>query len=98
MEDYLAQTVHALFPPHNPVDFSPKMGTAQEQALGNERFGENQALFRRCTAIDGAIKKLIGTVVQQFFLLLIMDNMTGFRQVTAIEVMQNLFRSYGSIG
>ena len=33
------------------------MGNAQEQALVPEKFQQNQALFRKYTAVDGAFKK-----------------------------------------
>ena len=35
--------------------YPPTMGTTQEQLLVTERFQQNQALFRRCTAVDGEI-------------------------------------------
>ena len=56
-EEYTAQMGYALVPPHNPGDYLPKMGTSQEQALGTEKFLQKQALFRKYTAVDGAIKK-----------------------------------------
>ena len=56
MEEYLAQTAHVFVPPYNPVYYPPKMGTAQEKALGEKRFRQNQALFCRWTTIYGAIK------------------------------------------
>ena len=37
-EDYMAQRVHAFVPPHNPGNYPPTMGTAQDQVLGTERF------------------------------------------------------------
>ena len=42
--------------PHNPGGYLPKMKTAQEQALITEKFRQNQAPFRKYTAVDGAIK------------------------------------------
>ena len=73
------------------------MGTAQEQVLGNESFGQNQALLRRCTAVDGALKKQIAAEVQTVFLSPLVDQFTGFVQVTALQMIQNLFNSYGAI-
>ena len=46
-----------LPPPHNMGDYPPTLDTAQEQAVGTECFKKNQALFRRYTAVDGALKK-----------------------------------------
>ena len=96
-EDYLAQTVHAFVLPHNPGDNPPTMGTDQEQALYTKRFRQNQALFRRYTAVDGVIKKQITTSVERVFLFTINDQLTGFRQMTALEMTNNLFRAYRAI-
>ena len=67
-KDFLIQTGYAFLPPHNPVKYLPTLGTYQEQALGTEKFCKNQALFRRCTAKDGAIKNKTIMVVKQLFL------------------------------
>ena len=55
-EEYMAHTGYAFVPPHNPGNYPPTMGTSQEQALGTEGFRKNQALSRRCNAVDGAFK------------------------------------------
>ena len=97
-EDYLYQTAHMFVPPHNPGDLPLQlMGTAQDQALGTERFQQNQALFWRCNAVDGGIKKKIIVAVQQVFLSPIMGQLIGFGQVTSLHMLQNIFRSYGAI-
>ena len=73
------------------------MGTAQEQALRTKTFQQNQALFQRCTAVDRAIKYQIVKVFQQLFLSPIMDQLSVLGQVTALYIMQHLFRAYGDI-
>ena len=55
-EEYMAQTVYMFVPPNNPDNFPPIMGNAQEKVLGTERFKKNQSLFRRYTALEGALK------------------------------------------
>ena len=55
-EDYLVHMGHTFIPPHNPVNYSPTIGTTQYQALGTEQFWKNQTLFRIHTAVDGALK------------------------------------------
>ena len=97
VEDYLAQTGHAFLPPHNPSDYPPTMGSAQEQALGTKRLRKNQALFWHCTAIVGIIKKQTVMAVQQVFLSPIMDQLRGFEQVRKVSMLQHIFRSYGAI-
>ena len=37
-EEYKAQTGFAFVTPHNPGDYPQIMGSAQEQALGTEKF------------------------------------------------------------
>ena len=96
-EEYLSHTGHAFFHLHNPGDYPLEVGNSQEQALGNDGSGKNQALFWRCTDLDGAIKKEIFMAVQQVFLSPIMYQLTGFGEVTALDILQHLFRSYGAI-
>ena len=55
-EEYMDQTGYAFVPPKNPGSYPPIMGTTQEQVLRTERFRKNQVLFRRYTAVDGALK------------------------------------------
>ena len=73
------------------------MGTAQEKAIGTERFRKNQALFRRYTAVDIDLKKQIVTEVQPVFLYPLVDQFTGFTQIFALAMLQRLFTSYGAI-
>ena len=47
-----------LVTPHNPGDHPPTMGNAEDQALATDHFRQNQALFRKYTAVDGTLKKL----------------------------------------
>ena len=97
VKDYLAHTIHAFVPPHNPANYPLTMGTAQEQGLGNERFRQNQSIFRLCTAADGEIKKQIITTIQPVFLSTIMDHLTAFGKITIIQIFQHLFSSYEAI-
>ena len=70
------------------------MGSAQEQAIGTEKFRQNQALFRRYTAMYGALKNQIITAVEPVFLSSLVDQLTGFGQVSALTMLQHLFASY----
>ena len=75
----MQQTGFAFVPPHNPGDYLQIMGSAQEQALGTEKFQQNQALFRKYTAVDGFLKKQIVPVVGPVFLSPLVDQLTSFR-------------------
>ena len=56
-EEYKTQTIFLFVPMHNPGDYPQSIGNVQEQALGTEKFRQNQALLRKYTAVDGAFKK-----------------------------------------
>ena len=77
-EDYASQTGFAFVPLHNPGDYPPTTGNAQYQALGTEKFRQNHALFRKYTAVDGALKKQIIKAVEPVFLYPLVDQLTGF--------------------
>ena len=47
--------------------------------------------------MDGAFKKNIVTVVEPFFISPLMYQITGFRQLSALNMIQHLFSSYGVI-
>ena len=96
-EDYLDQTSHVFILPHNPGYYPPKMGTSQEQVLRIERFRQNQALFRRCTTVDGELIKQIVMAVKLVYLYPMVDQLTGFGQVTELQTIHNLFNSYREI-
>ena len=49
------------------------------------------------TAVDGAIKKQIFTVVETVLLYPLMDQMIGFGQVSDLTMLQHLFTSYSAI-
>ena len=54
--EYMEQTGSVFVPEHNTGNYQPTMRTAQEQALLTKSFRQNQALFRRYTAMDEALK------------------------------------------
>ena len=73
------------------------MGNSQDQALRTEKFRQNQALFRKYTDVDGALKNQIITAVEPVFLSLLVDQLTGFGQVSAPTMIQHLVSSYRTI-
>ena len=73
------------------------METTQEQALRNEQSWKNQALFKRYASVDGAPKKQIVTAVHPVFLSPLVDQLMGFVQVYAIQMLHQLFTSYVAI-
>ena len=96
-EEYMEHSVFMFVLLHNIGDYSQSMGSAQEQALRTENFRRNQAIFRKYTAVDGALKKQIFTAVEPVFLSPLVDQLTGFGQVSALTMLRHLFVSYGAI-
>ena len=56
---YNTKTGFAFVPPHNPGNYPQSMGNSQEQAPGTEIIRQNQALFRKYTAVSVAFKNQI---------------------------------------
>ena len=83
----MEQTGFAFVTPHKPGNHPQSMGSSQEQALGTEKFAQNQALFRKYTAVDRALKNQIVTSVEPVFLYPILDQLTGFGQVSALTIL-----------
>ena len=73
------------------------MGNAHEQALGTEKFQQNQALFRKYIAVEGTLKNQVITTVEPVFLYPLVEQQTGFGQVSTLTIIQHLFFSYGAI-
>ena len=66
-KEYMAQMGYTFLPSHKTGTYPPTMGTAQEKALRTERFQQNQALFRRYTTVDRALKIRSSWRCNQYF-------------------------------
>ena len=71
--------------------------TSQEKAVATEWFNQNQDLFWKYTAANGALKKQIIQYIDPIFLSPIKDKLTGFLWVKYLETMNNLFRTHREI-
>ena len=94
---YIVQKGYTFLSYHNHGNYPTTIGTNQEKYLRTKRFQQNQTLFRRCTALDRALKKQIVTAVQPVLLSPLVDHLTGFGQVTALQMLQHIFNSHGAI-
>ena len=65
-EDYTSQMVFPFVLPHNPGNYPPTAGNSQDQALGTEKFRQNQAMFCKYTAVDGDLKIKLSRRWNQF--------------------------------
>ena len=77
--EYRTQKGFTFVLQHNPGNYPQSMGNAQEQALRTEKFQQNQALFRKYTAVEGAFKNQILRTVEPVFLSPLVDQITRFR-------------------
>ena len=96
-EEYRSQRGFAFVPLNNPVDYPQSTGNVQEKYIRTEKFWQNQALFCKYTAVDRAFKNQIVTAVEPVLLFPLVDQLTGFGQVSALTMIQHLFSSYGEI-
>ena len=96
--EYRALIVFVFVLPQNLGDYPQSMGSYQEQALGTEKFRQNQALFRKYTPVDRALKKQIVTTMEPVFLSPLVDQLTGFGQVSVLTILQHIFSIYRAIG
>ena len=83
----MEQTGFAFVPPHNPGNYAQSMGRAQEQAIGTEKFWQNQVMFRKYTAVDEDLKKQIIIPAEPVFLSPLVDQLTGFGQVSTLTML-----------
>ena len=84
----MEHTGFEFVPLHNSGDYPQSMGSAKEQAIVTENFWQNQAMFQKYTAVDV-------TAVEPVFLSPLVDHLTGFGQVSALNILQHLFSGYG---
>ena len=56
-KEYKAQMGFVFVSLYNTVNYPKSMGNAKEQALGTKKFRQSQALFRKYTNMDGALKE-----------------------------------------
>ena len=73
------------------------MRRSQEQALGTEKFRQNQALFRKYTVVNGAFKNQIIKAVEPVFLSPLVYHLIVFGQVSALNMLKYLFLRYRTI-
>ena len=73
------------------------MVTSQEQALVTKKVHQNQAQFRKYTAVEESVKNHTVMAVEPAFLSPLVDQMTGFGQVSTLTMIKHLFTRYREI-
>ena len=73
------------------------MGNAQDQAHSTEKFQQNQAIFRKDTAVDGSLKNQVLKAVELVCPYPLAHHLTGFGQFSTLNMLQHLFSSYSKV-
>jgi hypothetical protein len=79
---------------------SPRAGTSNNgwNSSPNQRIWEEDVqTYRTCTSIQQALKKQIISVFEPMYLDILNDNMVGYTNISARDMLDHLFEAYGDI-
>jgi hypothetical protein len=97
---------HATVAPAHPLVNPKSPGGAPHEIVGGiaaaliverHRWEEALSIFRTCTTVEQALKKQIITSFEPMYLEILNNDMVGFANTTARDMIDHLFRPYGSI-
>jgi hypothetical protein len=72
-------------------------GTAAQISAARHICEEDVQTYRTCTSVQQALKKKIISVFEPMYLDIFNDNMVGYANISAREMLDNLFETYGNI-
>jgi hypothetical protein len=72
-------------------------GTAAQISAARHIWEEDVQTYRTCTSVQQALKKQITSVFEPIYLDILNDNMMGYANTTARDMLDNLFETYGNI-
>jgi hypothetical protein len=72
-------------------------GTAATLLAERHRWEEAVSIFKTWKTVDRALKKIIITAFEPMYLEILNNEMVGFTNTTARDMLDHLFISYGSI-
>jgi len=96
-KDFLEEAKHAFEAPKNPGDDPPTTTKPEDQPSVNDRHKRQQRIFEKYGNTDKALKKQIEATVEEDFLSTLRNELTGFNQVTALQMIHHLYVTYGEI-
>eukprot|EP00978_Attheya_sp_CCMP212_P045444 scaffold346901_cov29-Attheya_sp.AAC.1 len=95
---YFEETQLAFIAPTNPGDDPPTALNPLEQPFVNDRYKRNQRIYEKYGNTDKALKKQIKATVEAAFISTLRHHeLTGFNQVTALQMITHLYATYGDI-
>eukprot|EP00978_Attheya_sp_CCMP212_P022416 scaffold66914_cov33-Attheya_sp.AAC.3 len=92
---YKEQTKHDFLAPPNPGDTPAVASAGDNQA--QEQTSLDEAFKHATRTTNKALKKQIESAVERAYLAELRDQLTGFSQVTAFDLMEHLYDNYGLI-
>jgi hypothetical protein len=72
-------------------------GTAAQISAARHIWEEDVQTYRTCTSVQHALKKQIISVFEPMYLGILNDNMVGYANISARDMLDHLFETYGNI-
>jgi hypothetical protein len=72
-------------------------GTAAQISADHHVWEEDVQTYRTCTSVQQALKKHIISVFEPMYLDILNDNMVGYANISARDMLDHLFETYGNI-
>jgi hypothetical protein len=72
-------------------------GTAAQISAARHIWEEDIQTYRTCTSMQQALKKQIISVFEPMYLDILNDNMVGYANISAKDMLDHLFKTYGNI-
>jgi hypothetical protein len=72
-------------------------GTSAQLSASRHAWEEDVQTYRTCTSVQQALKKQIIGVFEPMYLEILNDNMVGYANISARDMLDHLFETYGNI-
>jgi hypothetical protein len=72
-------------------------GTAAQLSAAHHLWEEDVQTYQTCTSVQKALKKQIIGVLEPMYLEILNDNMVGYANISARDMLDHLFEAYGNI-
>jgi hypothetical protein len=72
-------------------------GTAAQISAARHIWEEDVQTYRTCTSVQQELKKQIISVFEPMYLEILNDNMVGYANISARDILDHLFETYGNI-
>jgi hypothetical protein len=72
-------------------------GTAAQISAARDIWEEDVQTYRTCTSVQQALKKQIISIFELMYLEILNENMLGYANISARDMLDHLFETYGNI-